>query len=64
MVKANELKAAMARKGMTQQQVADAIGITHKTLYNKLKKGVFLSDEIEKLIVVLDISNPMDVFFS
>ena len=63
MVNSNELKAAMVRKGFTQKEVAKKLNITQKTLSNKLRKGVFGSDEIEKLMILLDISNPIEVFF-
>lgn len=63
MIKTNEIKAAMARKGMTQRDVAEAIGVSLKTFCNKMKKGVFKSDEIEQLIMLLDIKDPITVFF-
>lgn len=63
MVQTNELKAAMARKGYTQGQVAKSIGISEKTFIDRMKKRVFGSDEIEKMIDLLDIENPLWVFF-
>lgn len=64
MVNTNELKAAIVRKGMTQRQVAKSLGISERTLGNKMKNGVFLSDEIERMIVLLDINDPLPIFFS
>lgn len=64
MVQLNELKAAMVRKGLKQADVAKAIGISNKTFYEHMKKGVFGSDEIEKLINLLDIKDPLNVFFA
>lgn len=49
---------------MSQCEVAKAIGITPKTFYSKMKSGVFGSDEIEAMIAVLKIQNPMDIFFA
>ncbi len=63
MVNVNELRAAIARQGMTQAQVAGLLGISAKTFYSKMKKGVFLSNEMEQLMGVLQIENPMAVFF-
>ena len=63
MVDKNALRAAWVKKGLTQTQVAQMIGISDKTLGRKLKNGVFGSDEIERLIVKLDISDPMAIFF-
>lgn len=64
MVNSNELKAAMVRKGLTQKDVAKQLKITPRTLSTKLNKGVFGSDEIEQLIIMLDINNPMPIFFA
>lgn len=62
-VNANELKAAFKQKAYTQEEVAKLIGMSSRTLRNKLNKGVFESDEIEKLIAVLEIKDPMPIFF-
>ncbi len=63
MVNVNELKAAIVRKGLTQEKVASAIGITPRTFTSRLKKGFFGSDEIEKMMVLLEINDPMPIFF-
>lgn len=63
MVQTNELRAAMARKCMTQADVAKHIGISEKTFTDRMKKRVFGSDEIEKMIDLLDISDPLWIFF-
>lgn len=64
-MKANNLKAEFVRNGYTQQQVADLMGISLKTLYNKMnsknKRGGFTDKEIEKLCEVLKI--PAKKFF-
>lgn len=64
MIKVNELKGRMVANGYTQETLAKAIGVSAKTLNNKLKKGVFGSDEIERLIKVLGIENPSKIFFA
>lgn len=64
MVNITELKAQMVRKQYTQEKLAGAMGISNRTLYNKFKSGVFGSDEIEKMISILDIKEPMDIFFA
>ena len=43
--------------------MAHLIGITPKTFYEKMAKGVFGSDEIEIMIKELHIENPMEIFF-
>jgi hypothetical protein len=38
--------------------------MSEKTFYDRIKNKRFGSDEIEKLIKVLEISDPMPIFFS
>ena len=64
MVDVAEIKACMARKNMTQTALAYILGITPKTLHNKMKKGVFGSDEMEVMIEALDITDPAAIFFA
>ena len=63
MVDTTKLKSVIVLNNMTQESVAKAIGLTPKTFYGRMKKGVFGSDEIEKLIDLLHIDDPMAVFF-
>ena len=63
MILVNELKGKIRAKGYTQEKLAKELGISPKTLSNKLSKGVFGSDEIEKMIKILEIDNPIDIFF-
>ena len=63
MVNANKLRAIIIERGMTQQVVAKELGMAPKTFYSKVKKGVFGSDEINKMIDLLKIKDPMGVFF-
>lgn len=64
MIKTNELKGIIVKNGYTQKQVAERIGITPKTFYEKMKRGVFGSDEIEIMIDILNINNPCEIFFA
>ena len=64
MIQVNELKGRIVAKGFTQQEVALAIGISPKTMSNKLRAGVFGTDEAEKLIDLLGIENPSAIFFA
>lgn len=64
MIRTDELRGIIAKNGKTQRDVATAIGVTEKTFYLKMKKGVFGSDEIEKMIDFLQIENPVDIFFA
>lgn len=64
MLNVTEFKVAMVRKGYTQKALAEKLGMSTKTFYERLKNRRFGSDEIEKLIEVLEISDPMPIFFS
>lgn len=64
MIKINKLKARFVEKGYTQQEIAKELGITDVTLSRKLNRGVFNSDEIYKMIILLDIENPTEIFFA
>ena len=62
MIDTNLLRGKIAEKGKTQSDIAKAIGITPKTFYKKMNKGVFGSDEIEVMIKELEIEDPMRIF--
>lgn len=64
MIDTNALRGAIVAKGLTQQDVADHLGMTPKTFYQRMKKGVFGSDEMEKMISLLSIENPVAIFFA
>lgn len=64
MLDRNALKAEMTRYGYTQKKMAETIGISEKTFNLHMKSGIFGTDEVEKMIEVLHIKNPMDIFFA
>lgn len=64
MIRVNELRGLIARKGISQRKVAQKMGITDKTFYMKMKLGKFNSDEMQALIDILDIKNPSEIFFA
>ncbi|MEM0530333.1 helix-turn-helix transcriptional regulator [Zongyangia sp. HA2173] len=64
MIQVDKLRGIIAERAMSQCDVAKAIGISPKTFYEKMKKGVFGSDEIDAMISVLDIDNPAEIFFT
>lgn len=64
MILINELKGRIKAKGYTQEKLARELGISPKTLSSRLSKGIFGSDEIEKMIKILDIKNPIEIFFN
>lgn len=62
MVAVDKLRGIIAERGMSQRQVAKLLGVTEKTFYTKMKTGVFGTDEVERLIDILSIQNPVDIF--
>ena len=64
MIRTDKLRGILAEKGVSQQKMAEIIGITPKTFYLKMKNGVFGSDEIQVMIETLGIDNPADIFFA
>ena len=63
MVDTLELKAVIVRKGMKQIEVAKKMGMSRKTWFDRMSKKKFDSDEMYKLIQILDIENPTPIFF-
>lgn len=64
MIRVDKLRGLIAEKGFTQQDVAKMIGITPKTFYDKMKKGIFGSDEMQIMIDCLGIKDPAAIFFA
>lgn len=64
MVLTNEIRGKMVARGFTQKQLAEKLEISERTLANKLTKGVFTTTDVEKLIDILKIENPMEIFFA
>lgn len=66
MVDSRALAGIIVSRGKTQKDVAEHLGMTPKTFYSKMKKGVFGSDEMEGMIEFLDIdmSTAIPVFFA
>lgn len=63
MVNVDKLRGVIAERGLSQRQVARMLGISEKTFYSRMKTGRFWSSEINKLISLLDITQPKDIFF-
>ena len=62
MIKTDELRGIIAKNKLSQTDVAKMIGVTPKTFYEKMKNGVFGSDEIQIMIDKLHIEDPMPIF--
>ena len=64
MINTNLLKGRIVSKGLTQRKMAKMLGIAEKTFYDKMKRGDFTSNEIEAMMAILDIDNPVEIFFA
>lgn len=64
MVNVKKLRGLMAEKGRSGKDMARVIKKTPKTFYEKMKKGVFDSDEIKAIVEDLAIKNPIEIFFA
>ena len=63
-IQTDKLRGIISERGYSQAKVAERIGITPKTFYETMAKGVFGSDEIEIMIQMLHIDNPTEIFFA
>ena len=60
-----KLQAQMVLKGKNAECLAKILGMNTATFYRKMNNnGDFSREEIQKIIIVLDISDPMDIFFA
>ena len=64
MIRTDLLKGVIAQNNTSQRKVAEKLGMTEKTFYSKMKRGVFDSDEISEMNSILNISNPIEIFFA
>lgn len=64
MIRTDLLRGKFAEKRMSQMQIARMLGITPKAFYDKMKRGIFRSDEMQKMIDYVGIENPVEIFFA
>ena len=64
MIRTDELRGIIDKNGLSQSDVALKIGVTPKTFYEKMKIGIFGSDEIQIMIDELHIEDPTAIFFT
>lgn len=61
----DKLKGKMAEQGISQTKLAESLGITVQSLNAKLNgRKQFTLREVVKITEVLDISEPVDIFFN
>lgn len=60
-----KLLAQMVLKGVTQKRLAEKLDIDESTLYRKINNdGSFTRKEMNTIIEILDIDDPMPIFFA
>jgi DNA-binding XRE family transcriptional regulator len=64
MILRNELRGIIASRGLSQADVAKKLGVTPETFYRKMKIGVFSNLEISAMINLLEIKDPLHIFFT
>ena len=64
MINENLLKASYVAKGLTQEEVAEKLGITTNTFRYKIKNNTLDVRQMDVLIDLLDIKNPIEIFFT
>lgn len=64
MVNTDKLRGLIAEKNLSQKAVAQELGISKKTMTNKMQNGRFSNDEMDKLIKLLEIKDPVAIFFA
>lgn len=63
MVDTNKLKAVITEKGLTQTEVYDRMGLSKRQWQCRMEKKKFDSDDMMKLVTILEIENPTPIFF-
>jgi DNA-binding XRE family transcriptional regulator len=65
MFKENLFNACLAKESMTKEELAKKLGIHPTTLSRKISNdGAFDREEINKIIDILHIDNPEEIFFA
>ena len=63
MINVSLLKAKIMESGYTQKEFCKKIKMAESTFIRKMKTGDFTLPEAEMMIEILDIENPIEVFF-
>ena len=63
MINQEGLREIWISKGYTQDKVAKKIGLQVRTFRNRIKNGTLTTNDIDKLVELLDIKNPTSIFF-
>lgn len=64
MLDRNALRAEFVKNGMTQKEVAKAIGLSESSMVRKMNNDSFSTEEAQRMIDLLNIPEPSCVFFA
>ena len=60
-----KFRAQLILAGVSMKELASRLNINESTLYRKIKQdGAFTRDESNEMIVILNISDPKEIFFT
>lgn len=62
-VDTNKLKGLIVERGLTQTEVHNRMGLSKRQWQCRMEKRKFDSDDMMKLITILEIDNPSPIFF-
>ena len=54
----------MVRNGFTHGRLAKELGLSSRSIWRKMKSGEFRRGELEKIIELLNLKNPVEIFFA
>ena len=66
MVDTKKLKGLFVERGFNQRKIANMIGISEATMYNKMRLGVFGTDEMVAIadILCMNEAEKLNIFFA
>ena len=64
MVNTAKLRGLIAERGYNMTQMAKMLGISGPTMHKRMTDGNFWTDEIDKLVELLGIKKPADIFLA
>ncbi len=64
MLDRKEFRGEMVRNGYTYETLAPELGMSVRTLKTRVKTGDFHTKEIEIIIALFQLSDPMRIFFA
>jgi hypothetical protein len=64
MVDVNKLKGLIVERGLTQTEVYGRMGLSKRQWQGRIEKKKFDSDDMKKLVTILEIDNPSPIFFA